>query len=190
MGACLEDEVAFGVENESAHIGHYGAAAGQKHPEGQADLGIRALDHVVEGLAALDLPEGDPVGRERPFNVAVDLKADGVAGGVEQDLEGLDAADVDLDREAAGGAGALVDEVVLVRDSPGVRRRRQRRGRREHGKGHRQAEDDNGELAHWSAKKPFGHCSLPHVTAPLIAVMARVVSTRADLTCPALGRSG
>ena len=118
VGACLEDEVAFGVENESAHIGHYGAAAGQEHPEGQADLGIGALDQVDEYLAALDLPEGDPVGRERPLNVAVDLKADGVAGGVEQDLEGLVAADVDLDREAAGGGGALVDEAVLVRIRP------------------------------------------------------------------------
>src|SRR5215218_959609 len=62
--ACLEDEVAFGVEDESAYVGDDGAAGRQEHAEGQADLGVCALDQVDEDLSALDLPEGDPVGRE------------------------------------------------------------------------------------------------------------------------------
>jgi hypothetical protein len=118
VGTRLKDDIPFGVEDESAHVGNNRAAARQEHAEDQADVGFGALDQVDEDLSALDLPEGDPVGRERSLQVAVDLDADGVAGGVVQDLEGLYAADVDLDWEAAGGAGALVDEVVLVRDPP------------------------------------------------------------------------
>jgi hypothetical protein len=117
----------------------------------------------------LDLSQGDAVGGNRPLNVVVDLDADGVAVGVVQDLDGLYAADLEEDVEAAGGAGTLVDEGVLVGDPEGVRRRCQRRGWREHGKGHRQAKDD--ELAHRSAKKPFGHCSLP-CNRTTIAVVA------------------
>ena len=71
VGTCLEDGVAFGVKDESAHIGDGRAAAGQQHAEDQADVGFGALDQVDEDLSALDLPEGDPVSEKRPFNVAV-----------------------------------------------------------------------------------------------------------------------
>jgi hypothetical protein len=90
-GTCLEDGVAFGVKDESAHIGDGRAAAGQEHAEDQADVGFGALDQVDEDLSALDLPEGGPVSEKRPLNVAVDL--DGIVGGVVQDLDGLDAAE-------------------------------------------------------------------------------------------------
>ena len=106
MRACLEDEVAFGVEDESAHVGDGGSAAGQKHAEDQADVGFGALDQIVEDLSVLDLPQGDAVGGNRPFNVLVDLDADGVAGGVVQDLNDFYAANLEEDVEAAGGTEA------------------------------------------------------------------------------------
>jgi hypothetical protein len=84
----LEDDIPFGVKDESAHIGDDRAATGQEHAEEQADVGLGTLDQIVKGLSVLDLPQGDPVGGNRPFNVAVDLDADGVAGGVVQDLDG------------------------------------------------------------------------------------------------------
>ena len=37
MGTGLEDDVAFGIEDESAHIGDDRAAVGQEHAEDQAD---------------------------------------------------------------------------------------------------------------------------------------------------------
>ena len=93
VGTCLEDDVAFGVKDESAHIGDDRAAAGQEHAEDQADVVFGAFDQVEEDLSALDLPEGDPVSENIPLNVAVDLDPDGIAGGVVQDLDGLDAAE-------------------------------------------------------------------------------------------------
>jgi hypothetical protein len=45
-GTCLEDGVAFGVKDESGHIGDGRAAAGQEHAEDQADVGFGALDQV------------------------------------------------------------------------------------------------------------------------------------------------
>ena len=54
----------------------------------------------------------------------MDLDADGVAGGVVQDLDGLDATDLEEDVEAAGGAGTLIDEGVRMGDPEGVRWRR------------------------------------------------------------------
>jgi hypothetical protein len=116
VGTGLEGDVAFGVKDESAHIGDDGAAVGQEHAEDQTDEGLAAVGQVVEGLAVLDLPEGDAVGGDRPFNVAVDLDADRVAGGVVQNLDGLYAADLEEDVEAAGGVGTLVDEGVLMGD--------------------------------------------------------------------------
>jgi hypothetical protein len=97
MRTRLEDDIAFGIEDESAHISDDRAAAGQKHTEDQTDEGLAAVGQVVEDLAALDLPQSDAVGGNRPFNVAVHLDADGVAGGVIQDLDGLDAADLKED---------------------------------------------------------------------------------------------
>jgi hypothetical protein len=85
VGTCLEDDVAFGVKDESAHIGDDRAAAGQEHAEDQADVVFGAFDQVEEDLSALDLPEGDPVSENIPLNVAVDLDPDGIAGGVVQD---------------------------------------------------------------------------------------------------------
>ena len=93
MGTGLEDDIAFGIEDESAHIGDDGAAVGQEHAKDQADEGLAAVGEVVEGLSVLDLPESDAVGGNRPLDVAVDLGADGVAGGVVQDLNGPDAAE-------------------------------------------------------------------------------------------------
>src|SRR4029450_11289879 len=69
----LEDDVAFGVEHQSAHIGDYGASVGQEHAEDQADESLAVVGQVVEGLAVLDLPQGDAVGGNRPLDVAVDL---------------------------------------------------------------------------------------------------------------------
>ena len=110
VGTRLEDQVAFGVKDQAAHVGDDRATAGQEDAEEQADLGVGALDQVDEGLSVLDRPQGDAVGGNRPFNVAVNLDANGVAGGVVQDLDGLYAADLEEDVEAAGGAGTLIDE--------------------------------------------------------------------------------
>ena len=65
-GTCLEDDVAFGVKDESAHIGDDRAAAEQQHAQDQADVGFGALDQVDDDQFAVDLPEGDPVSEKRP----------------------------------------------------------------------------------------------------------------------------
>src|SRR4029450_13701151 len=97
VGTGLEGDVAFGIEDESAHIGDDGAAVGQEHAKDQTDESLAAVGQGVEGLSGLDLPEGDAFGGSRPLDVAVDLGADGVAGGVVQDLDGLYAADLEED---------------------------------------------------------------------------------------------
>ena len=69
VGTGLKGDVAFGVKDESAHIGDDGAAVGEEDAKDQTDEGLAAVGQVVEGLAVLDLPEGDPVGGKRPLNV-------------------------------------------------------------------------------------------------------------------------
>ena len=86
VGTGLKGDVALGVEDKSAHVGDDGPAAGQEHAEDQADVGFGALDQIEEGLSVLDLPQGDAVGGNRALNVVVDLDADGVAGGVVQEV--------------------------------------------------------------------------------------------------------